>query len=273
MTPNFALSLSFEGIRLLHRNGEEWIVIGDVAIDETDLAEKLGELRKTAEGLEPGPIRTKLVLLNEQIKYTAIDSTMTSDDDVYAALDGATPYQLHELVIDHDRSGGRTHIAAVAKETLEEAEAFAVEHGFNPVAFVANAEPLTFLSEVFFGQTKAAQDLLGMSEDVTRDEAMKISSAPFIAATVAKEPAATEPKKAPVAAPPAETVEFKRKPKAEASENKTADKSENAASDDAAAPEEAEVLFTRRDRGPVLTASRDAEPKAAPAIKHEVAAV
>lgn len=267
MTPNFALSLSFEGIRLLHRTGDEWTVIGDVAVDEPDLAKKLGDLRKIAEGLEPGPLRTKLVLPNEQIKFTAIDSTMTSDDDVNAALEGTTPYQLHELVIDHDRSGGRTHIAAVAKETLDEAEAFAVEHGFNPVAFVANAEPLTFRSEVFFGETKAAQNLLGVGEDVTRDEVMKISSAPFKAASAVKQPAALETKETHVAAPPAETVEFKREPEA-----KTIDKAENSTSDDAGNPEEAEVLFTRRDRGPILTASRDAEPKAAPAIKHQTAA-
>ena len=72
MTPNFALSLSFEGIRLLHRTGDEWTVIGDVAVDASDLAQQLADLRKTAEGLEPGPLRTKLVLPNEQIKYSAI---------------------------------------------------------------------------------------------------------------------------------------------------------------------------------------------------------
>ncbi len=151
MTPNFALSLSFEGIRLLHRVTGGWHLVGEVALDNPDLKGALAALKADALRLEPGGLRTKLLIPPEQIKFTTIETARTTLEDVHAALDGETPYGIDELVIDFDRNGGRTHIAAVARETLDEAQAFAAEHGFDPVAFVAIAEPFTFQNEVFFG--------------------------------------------------------------------------------------------------------------------------
>lgn len=169
MTPNFALSLSFDGIRLLHRVSGGWHLVGEAALDDPKLNDALATLRKTATALESAGLRTKLLIPNEQIKYLAIDSTQTSIDDINAALDGATPYAIDELAIDFDRSGGRTHIAAVARETLEEAEAFAMEHDFAPVSFAAIAPPYTFSTEVFFGPSKAAADILEDPSALTRD--------------------------------------------------------------------------------------------------------
>ena len=56
MTPNFALSLSFEGIRLLVRQSDEWREVGDVALTSADLA---GELEK---------LETENDRLNKQLK-------------------------------------------------------------------------------------------------------------------------------------------------------------------------------------------------------------
>ncbi|MEJ6398317.1 hypothetical protein [Yoonia sp. 208BN28-4] len=169
MTPNFALSLSFDGIRLMHRVSGGWHLVDEVALDDPDLTAALARLRRTAVELEPSGIRTKLLLPNDQIKYLAIDSTQTTIDDVRDALQGATPYPVDDLVIDFDRSGGRTHIAAVARETLSEAESFAEQHRFAPVCFAAVAEPYTFSTEVFFGMTKAAPAHLGEGAVITRD--------------------------------------------------------------------------------------------------------
>lgn len=170
MTSNFALSLSFDGIRLLHRVAGGWHLAGEVQLDVPDLAAALANLRKTALALDPSGLRTKLLLPNEQIKYISLDTTRTEIGDIRDALDGATPYAVDDLVFDFDRSGGRTHIAAVARETLDEAEAFATEHNFSPICFAAISEPFTFTGEVFFGPTKAASDILGSDVAVTRDE-------------------------------------------------------------------------------------------------------
>ncbi|MEL6960523.1 MAG: hypothetical protein AAGL89_16385 [Pseudomonadota bacterium] len=151
MTPNFALSLSFDGLRLMHRVAGGWHVVGDVALDVEDLTAALAELHAKAQVLEPGGISTKLLIPNDQIKYLALDTTRAEEDDVRAALDGATPYALDDLVYDFAKGGGRTYVAAVARETLNEAQGFAAEHNFNPVCFAAVPEPFTYVGEAFFG--------------------------------------------------------------------------------------------------------------------------
>jgi hypothetical protein len=170
MTINFALSLSFEGIELLQRVQSGWRRIDRVDLASGTLNTDLTELRQKAIALTTGAMTTKLIIPADQIKFTAIDSTQTTQDDIDAVLTDATPYGLDELVVDYERSGGRTHIAAVARETLKEAEAFAAAHGFNPVAFVAVPEPFTFQKEVFFGQTSIMPKILGATAEVTRDD-------------------------------------------------------------------------------------------------------
>lgn len=174
MTPNFALSLSFEGIRLLHRVAGGWALAGEVSLETADLTTEMHALRDAALALEPDGLRTKLLLPNDQIKYIAIDTTRTTDADIYEAVDRATPIPFDDLVIDFDRSGGRTQIAAVARQTLEEAEAFAKQYGFAPMMFVAVAEPLTFSCEVFFGATQFARDTLGADVEITRDDSLAV---------------------------------------------------------------------------------------------------
>ncbi len=170
MTTNFALSLSFEGIELLHRVPRGWKPVGRKAdVEDPKLDSILADLRDKALALEPGGLRTKIVIPMDQIKYIAIDSTQTDMDDIYRALDGATPYALKDLVIDYEKFGGRTHIAAVARETLFEAEAFARAHKFCPVSYVAVPEPFTFQKEVFFGPTAMMQEVLGPDGKVERD--------------------------------------------------------------------------------------------------------
>ena len=171
MKPNFALSLSFDGIRMLHRASAGWHLIGEVSLEAADLGAELAVLRRTAMALNPRGLRTKLLLPNEQIRYLSLDTTRAQDEDVRAALDGATPYAVADLAYDYSRGGGRTYIAAVARETLAEAEAFATEHKMNPVCFAAVPEPFTYMGEVFFGPTEAAATLLAAGEVPERDDA------------------------------------------------------------------------------------------------------
>lgn len=206
MTANFALSLSFEGISLLHRAPDGWDLVGETPLDVDDLSSVLADMRADAIRLDPSGLQCKILIPNEQIKFITLETAQTELADVTTALENATPYAIDELAIDFDRNGGRTFIAAVARETLEEAEAFAVEHGFPPVSMAAVPAPMTFRSEVFFGPAAAA----GTAE-VTRD------AAPTIQTGVAVIPA--DPDAAPVftprarmadpesIAPPAPTVE------------------------------------------------------------------
>ncbi|PWL33464.1 MAG: hypothetical protein DCO97_19565, partial [Marivita sp. XM-24bin2] len=159
MTPDFALTLSFEGISLLRRVPNGWVRVGDVALDAADLRAALAELRSSADALSAHGGEVKLVIPNEQIKYLSIADTDQSGDalqqDIRNALDGATPYTVDELSFDWSHSNGRIHIAAIANETLDEAETFAKGHHFEPVCFVASAPDGQFSGEVFFGQASS----------------------------------------------------------------------------------------------------------------------
>ena len=200
MKPNFALSLSFEGIRLLHRTASGWSLVGEVPLDSPDLGGELAMLRKTGLALDPAGLRTKLILPNDQVRYLALDTTRATEDDIRATLASATPYRIEELAWDMVRGGGRTYIAAVARETLDEAETFAADHRFGPVSFTAVPEEFTFIGEPFFGQTRVAETLLPPGERVERDsEPVRLlrparpPAAPRIAAAAPAEPPPADP--------------------------------------------------------------------------------
>lgn len=155
MTPDFALTLSFEGISLLRRVPNGWVRVGDVALDAADLRGALADLRSEADALSSSGGQVKLIIPNEQIKYLSLPDTGHTGDalqsDIRAALDGATPYAVDDLSFDWSRADRQIQVAAVAIETLDEAEAFAKSHHFDPVCFVANAPEGQFSEEVFFG--------------------------------------------------------------------------------------------------------------------------
>ncbi|PIE13009.1 MAG: hypothetical protein CSA70_07020 [Rhodobacterales bacterium] len=175
MKPNFALSLSFEGIALLHRAFPGWNKVGDVGLDSPDLGAALSDLRTRAEALNGGELLTKLVIPNDQIKYLSLGTGVMDDTQrdalIRDALDGATPYTVDELAYDWSTDGDMTHVAAVAWDTLSEAENFAVEHGFQPLSFVATPDGDDFSGEPFFGTTAFAAARLAEGEEVLRDTA------------------------------------------------------------------------------------------------------
>ncbi len=186
MKPDFALSLSQEGIVLFHRAPDGWDELGTVAVDSTDLLAELATLREkglAAANLgRAAALPCKIVLPNDLVRYIALDDPRAGETEILAALDGTTPYRLTELAHDHRTGGGRTHIAAVARANLDEAEAFAIEHGFAPVAFVATPEPFTFPGEVNFGPTRIAATILPAGETFEPDdEGVPITPAAFAA--------------------------------------------------------------------------------------------
>ncbi len=174
MKPNFALILSFEGIRLLHRVPSGWHLVGETALDVPDLAVPLGAIREDALRLSPSGVQCKVVIPNDQIRYLTIQTGILPDEvmreqRVALALEGTTPYQVHDLVYNWTVDGENTHIAAVARETLQEAEGFALEYGFTPVSFVAIPEQLAFPGEPFLGIAPSAREALGPTATVARD--------------------------------------------------------------------------------------------------------
>lgn len=183
MAPTFALDLSLDGIRLLYRAEGGWTVVGDVAVEDPALADRLAALRAEAESIAPGALSTELVIPPSQIRYAAIPRPRAgevAEADIRPALDGLTALPPEDLAFDWEVDGDTVHLALVDRLTLAEAEAFAEAHRFNPVCFGARPTPAQFPRAPRFGTTARAA-----------------STAPVPAAA---DPAAPAP--APLTAPP-----------------------------------------------------------------------
>lgn len=160
MFPSFALDLSLDGIRLLFRADGGWTVVGDVALEDPALADRLAALRASAEALAPGAVTTELVIPPPQIRYVTIPRPATDGpvtaEDLLPALDGLTPLSPEELAFDWEADGDAVRLALVDRITLAEAEAFAAAHRFNPVRFGARPTPAQFPRTPDFGPTDCA---------------------------------------------------------------------------------------------------------------------
>ena len=253
MKPNFALTLSFEGIGLLHRAFPGWHLVGEIDLGDSDLLHALSRLRDKAISLDPSGLRCKLVIPNDQIRYITFEAgdvpACDLPDLVAQHLDGATPYALNDLTFDWAENDGVVSVAAVARETLSEAEAFAAEHRFNPISFVAMPEDGDFPGEPFFGETAFASRIANGDERVERDPAPVriIGTARIPEPETAPETAKPEPDPA---APPAAETGFSDPP-ATFDAPDTNEVSES--SEDTPEPEAGAFTSIRAHRGPPAT--------------------
>ena len=174
MKPNFALNLTSETIALLHRTARGWLEIGVAALDAPDLGDALSYLRRSALGLAPHGVTTKLVIPNSQILYLELDApgpdAARRRAQIKRGLEGRTPYAVDDLVFDWRGTGATVQVAVIARETLAEAEKFAAEYRFNPISFVAIPDPAKFGGEPWFGPSTLAASLLPQGEKVERDQ-------------------------------------------------------------------------------------------------------
>ncbi|MDG4648167.1 hypothetical protein P6F26_06905, partial [Roseibacterium sp. SDUM158017] len=143
MTTHVALFLSSEGIALAHRQGAgHWTFLGDTSFDAPDLDAAMADLRALAEAREGKDFATLLILPDDQLLYTSLtaptnDPEMT-ESRIEEGLEGLTPYAVPDLVYDWRAiSADRVKLAVVARETLDEARAFALAHGFTAAGFAA----------------------------------------------------------------------------------------------------------------------------------------
>lgn len=201
MKPRFAIRFADDGLALLHRSRRGWVEVGDTAFDTPDLDAAMAWLRSTALGLSPDGIETWLVLPNSQILYTDVMVEGSGDAahraTIAAALEGRTPYDVADLVYDFILNGSVAQVAVVARETLEEAEGFAVLHGLNPVGFTAVPGAGVFEAAPFFGMTTAAATLF--PGKVVRREARPVAVAAAVPVVEPETEPAAEPAPAPVA--------------------------------------------------------------------------
>lgn len=173
MKPNFALHILQDSLALLHRTPHGWLEIGSTPLDTPDLSEAMSYLRRSALGLEPHGMSTKLIIPNSEILYLQLAAPgpddLARDAQIRTALEGRTPYQVDELVFDWSGDGPVVEVAVVARDTLREAEEFATNFRLNPVSFAAIPDPARFAGEPWFGPSDLADKLLAQGDFVERD--------------------------------------------------------------------------------------------------------
>ncbi|AHM05661.1 Translation initiation factor 2 (IF-2, GTPase) [Roseibacterium elongatum DSM 19469] len=192
MTVHFALFLSPDGIALAHRQqAGHWAFLGDVGFDAPDLDTAMANLRAKGEAREGKGFATLLVLPDDQILYTSLTAP-TDDPDlteyrIEEGLEGLTPYTVAELVYDwREIEEDRVKLAVVARETLDEARAFAEGHGFHGVGFAAMPPLEKFPGVPLF-------DLSGPAHGLSfPDEGLAFGADAWSETVTPAEPAATE---------------------------------------------------------------------------------
>lgn len=174
MKPAFALNITDDRISLLHRTSSGWLEVGGVGLDSAEIGETISYLRSTAQTLDPRGLTCKVVIPNSQILYLSVEApgpdAASRRTQIRAGLEGRTPYSVDDLVFDWWGKGDTVQVAVVARETLDEAEAFAVAQKLNPMSFVAIPPTSEFGGEPWFGQTAFAPTLLGPGEKIERDQ-------------------------------------------------------------------------------------------------------
>lgn len=143
MKPAFALSFSENGISLHHQSDGDWYCIGSVPLDAPDLNDRIQALRDQGFAIE-NDLSCRLVIPFDQVRLLSVEAEGLTpealDEKIRALLAEATPYDLSELAYAVTPQGSATQIAAVAQQTLAEAQSFAEAHGFIPALFTVSTE-------------------------------------------------------------------------------------------------------------------------------------
>jgi hypothetical protein len=229
MIPRIALDLSLDGLTVLSRAPDDgpdagrWWREGVVRLDSADLSGAMERLRTRVLARAGEDFTSILILPDSQILYTSLErDDRREEETIRALLKGRTPYEVEDLRFDHVRRGDRLQVAVAAVETLAEAEAFAVDFGFRPVAIVAAPDPTIYPGLPSFGPTAMASELLGGEKlDLALGTEFDVIAAPVPMPEPEPEPEATpEPRvaSAPAGATPDPTpLEDEREPVSEPS--------------------------------------------------------
>lgn len=121
-----------------------WRHLGSVDFDSADFRGEFQRLRVMSgapdgAGDDDAMLPVTLIIPDDQILYTTLTVPPGADREhaVGRALDGLTPYRIEDLAFDWDGDGDSVRVAAVARQTLREAQDFAAQYGFDGQQFRA----------------------------------------------------------------------------------------------------------------------------------------
>ncbi|MDJ1015540.1 MAG: hypothetical protein QNJ35_03430 [Paracoccaceae bacterium] len=157
MSHRWGLDLSMTAVRLMRREAGHWEEAGSEATEGDDLDKRLRKMVKKAEK----GAALHIFLPQDHILYTSVQlgSGGNAQDELLKAMEDRTPYALDEMQIDWELGpDGDARVAAVARKTLDEAEVFVKDLGFDIAEFSALATNDQFPRNPDFGGGAASED-------------------------------------------------------------------------------------------------------------------
>src|SRR6056300_951194 len=195
----------------MHHADGAWSRVHNIDLDPDTLERDMADLRNHVQSLSHEQAAVNLVLPQDQIKFLVLDHDPDQADDqitkvIAHELEQNTPYLISELRYDYKILDNKVHVAAVALETLQEAEEFVTIHGFDVIGSRAADQMGGFENGAYFGR---ASDPAGRSVRPAIADIPITTTTPSPTQSPAVPPAAvqtTAPAPQPAPAPVAESV-------------------------------------------------------------------
>lgn len=179
-----------------HRLGE-WQEFAVEKLEGDDVEARLASLVAKVKT----PASVDIFLPRDQILFTdvKVSGDTPTTEEIYSAMDGRTPYDLADLEIDWvATTPGTARVAAIAVQTLNEAEAFVTRGGLIVRAFSALPAPEDFPRPPVFVEREAPPETQAPSDEPepdtnTLDETLAFATARTVSAPLVLQHAQTPP--------------------------------------------------------------------------------
>ena len=164
MSERFGFDLDMAAVRLMGWQDGQWHEIAVEKIDGPDIEERLQTLIAGLDKTQP----VEIFLPRDQILYAEVStSDAPTRDEIETALEGRTPYATSDLAFDFEVTApGHARVAAIARDTLDEAFAFADVRGLRVAGYSSFAHPADFSRNPDFGTLNHTFDATAEPEPV-----------------------------------------------------------------------------------------------------------
>ncbi len=153
----YAIDLSNEGVALWHRDEKQaWVLLGKVALDAPNFSDDMEKLKNGHDDGGTGTLLAKVRIPRSEVFASEIKLDVSAAGDVQSKvadfLTEKTPYKADDLFfdLDHKGSSGKSYIAAVTKETINEAKSFITGYGFEAAYYTTKFDKADFPRDARF---------------------------------------------------------------------------------------------------------------------------
>ncbi|MEH6360257.1 MAG: hypothetical protein V7761_05940, partial [Amylibacter sp.] len=143
----YAVGLSNDRMSLWHRDiDKSWELLGEATLGSKSFSDDIGKLKEGQKTNSEGKLIAEIRIPSTEIFVSEIDVSNTHADTLTTFindfLSAKTPYAAHDLLFDLENGTGRekSYIAAITKETIEEAKGYITGHGFEAAYYTSQLD-------------------------------------------------------------------------------------------------------------------------------------